>query len=79
LQLSTKIVYVGAREFQLMGDYMFVTRPRDAADPKVLDLFISMHGERFVQAKFEGLDEKNLTTVDFHLVDVTADGEVPFA
>jgi hypothetical protein len=35
-----------------------------------------MHGERFVQARFEGVDEKNLTNVDFHIVDVTDDGEV---
>ena len=60
-----------------MGDYLFVTRPR-SEDEKVsgLDLFISMHGERFVQAKFDGVDENNLTNIDYHIVDVTDDGEV---
>jgi hypothetical protein len=77
LKVDTKIIYVGAKEFQLMGDFLFVTRSRssDSSD-KNLDLFISMHGERFVQARFEGVDEKNLTNVDFHIVDVTDDGEV---
>ncbi len=78
-QTGTKIIYVGAKEFQLMGNYLFVTRPRnDGATEKnaSLDLFISAHGERFVQAKFEGVDEKNLTNIDYHLVDVTDDGEV---
>ena len=78
-QIDTKIIYVGAKEFQLMGNYLFVTRPRsdEGTEKKAsLDLFISAHGERFVQAKFEGVDEKNLTNVDYHLVDVTDDGEV---
>ena len=76
-QLDTKIVYTGAKEFQLMGDYLFVTRPRSEGEKMSgLDLFISMHGERFVQAKFDGVEEKNLTNIDYHIVDVTDDGEV---
>ena len=60
-----------------MGDYLFVTRYQSTdLSSNNLDLFISMHGERFVQAKFEGVEEKNLTNVDFHIVDVTDDGEV---
>lgn len=62
-----------------MGDYLFVTAAsKQDGDPKALDLFISMHGETFVRAKFEGVGEKNLSTIDYHIVNVTADGEVGF-
>jgi hypothetical protein len=60
-----------------MGDYLFVTRPRSEENQMHgLDLFVSMHGERFVQAKFDGVQENNLTNIDYHIVDVTDDGEV---
>ena len=75
-QIDTNVVFNGANEFQVMGNYLFVTSNTNKDDPKSLDLFISMHGETFVKAKFEGVEEHNLTIADFHIVDVTDDGEV---
>lgn len=77
-QVDTTIVFVGAKEFELRGGYMFVTKP-SGSNPKHLDLFISKAGARFVPAKFGGTvddDSGNVVNLDYHIIDVTEDGEV---
>ena len=68
------MVYRDAVHFQLMKDYLFVTR----YGSKHLDLLISQSGERFVEARFPFSEDKNFTHVDYHIIDVTDDGEVIF-
>ena len=59
-----------------MGDYLFVTRYRDESH---LELFVSMSGmDRFVQARFPFSEDKNYTHLDYHIIDVTEDGQVLF-
>ena len=71
------MVYRDAVHFQLMKDYLFVTRYRPQ-DAKHLDLFISQSGERFVEARFPFSEDKNFTHMDYHIIDVTDDGQVIF-
>ncbi len=73
-QVDTTVVYSGAHEFELRGDYMFVTRPKRDR-PGELDLFVSAHGERFVPADF-GIDDRDLASLDYHIIDVTDEGQV---
>lgn len=74
--IDTEVVYRSAVHFQLMGDFLFVTRYRDEKTKDHLDLFISQHGERFVIAKFPFSEDKNITHLDYHIIDVTDDGQV---
>lgn len=67
---DTKIVYVGAKEFQQMGKYLFITRVNE--DDQSLDLLISTNEHRFVKALLE--DEQK--TLDFHIVNVDEDGQI---
>ena len=60
--------------FQVTGDMMFVTK--FGANDKHLDLFVSMSGERFVQARFPYSEDKNYTHLDYHIIDVTEDGQI---
>jgi len=84
---DTKVLYNDAVEFQLHGQYMFVTSLSKTGDG--LDLRISAHGERFVIAEFElgpmyksvfsksvVNKDRGLTHLDYHVVDVTDDGEI---
>ena len=71
------MVYRDAVHFQLMKDYLFVTRYRPQ-DANHLDLFISQSGERFVEARFPFSEDKNFTHMDYHIIDVTDDGQVIF-
>ena len=41
-----------------------------------MDLFISVHGERFVQARFPFSESKNFTHLDYHIIDVTDEGQI---
>ena len=75
LQVDTSVVYSGAHEFELRGDYMFVTKPKRDR-PEELDLFVSAHGERFVPADFGLGEDKDLKSLDYHIIDVTDDGQV---
>ena len=53
---------------------MFVTKY--GANDKHLDLFVSVSGERFVQARFPHSEDKNYTHLDYHIIDVTEDGQI---
>ena len=68
------MIFSGAHEFELRGDFMFVTKPK-AGNPDELDLLISQHGERFVPADF-GLSDNDLVSLDYHIIDVTEEGQV---
>lgn len=41
-----------------------------------MDLYISSQGDRFVLARFDWAVEKNLSNIDYHIVDVTEDDEI---
>ncbi len=56
----------------MVGDFLFVTKERNGQR----DLFISMSGERFVEALFPFSAEKGLSHVDYHIIDVTDEGQV---
>lgn len=72
-QVDTTIVYNDALEFEIRGDFMFVTKPNPkSANPDHLDLFISIRGERFVPANFgDGVVNR-----DYHIIDVTNEGQI---
>ena len=71
--MDTTVVYSDASEFEMRGDFMFVTRPAPSSDGegKSLDLFVSSHGERFVKANLGNEGQDN---VDYHIIDVTPEG-----
>ena len=58
------------------GDFMFVTKYRNEEDKNHMDLFISVHGERFVEARFPFSESKNFTHLDYHIIDVTEEGQI---
>ena len=49
-RIDTESIYRNAVQFQILGKYMFVTKYA-GNDKKHLDLFVSMTGEKFVQAR----------------------------
>ena len=63
-------MYSDATEFEMRGDFMFVTRP-STTHPGALDLFVSSHGERFVEARLG----EDVVSVDYHIIDVTPEGK----
>ena len=63
-KIDVEVVYRNAVQFQLLGDFMFVTKHRSDQD-KHMDLFVSMHGERFVEAKFPFSGKKFLQNKSF--------------
>lgn len=83
--LETKVI-----GFQVHGGYLFMTKK--ASDSDHLSLYVSVGGERFVEAKFDlgrssrsrrrpfgaNSDAKNTTTLhlEYHITDVTEDGTV---
>ena len=69
-KIDTEVVYRNAIQFQLLGDFMFVTKYRNENDKKHMDLFISMHGERFVEARFPFSESKNFTHLDYHIIGI---------
>ena len=71
--IDTEIVYRDAVQFQLVNQFMFATKRRSEDH---LDLYISQHGERFVQAQFPYAEDKNFTHHDYHIIDVTDDGQI---
>lgn len=84
-QVDTEILYRGASEFQIAGRFMFVTKESksvrkhnsvDTTETRHLDLFISEHGQRFVQARFPWSEDKNLTHLDYHIINVTEQGQI---
>ncbi len=75
-RVDTEIVYRDAKEFQVVGDFMFVTRERDQDNPGHLDLYVSRSGERFVEAVFPFSADKNLTHIDYHIIDVTDEDQI---
>ena len=84
--IDTEILYQNAIDFQIQGDYMFVTSETEINGSKKKQLKISQHGQRFVPAIFDtevlseasSSDSKNdkLEEIDYHIIDVTDDGEV---
>lgn len=85
--IDTEILYQNAIDFQLQGDYMFLTSETfdESSGKKQLQLKISQHGQRFVPARFDSSasnaqslisSDKSLDELDYHVVDVTDDGEV---
>jgi hypothetical protein len=74
--IDTEVVYRKALEFQLIGDFMFVTKYRKGSVNKHLDLYLSMSGEQFVEARFPFSEDKNLTHMDYHIIDVTDEGQI---
>ena len=85
--IDTEILYRNAVDFEIKGDYMFLTAERidKESGKKQLDLKISQHGERFVPARFDmgssitptiGSKNNSLDQMEFHIIDVTDDGEV---
>ena len=75
-KIDVEVVYRNAVQFQLLGDFMFVTKYRNEDDKEHMDLFISVHGERFVQARFPFSESKNFTHLDYHIIDVTDEGQI---
>ncbi len=78
-QVDTIVLYNGAEEFELRGDYMFVAKRREDGSMNGtarFDLYISIHGERFVPAKFGPGDGDDNANLDYHIIDVTEDGQV---
>ena len=71
--IDTEILYQNAIDFQVQGQYMFVTSESDDNGSKKKQLKISQHGEKFVPAVF---DNEDLEENDYHIIDVTEDGEV---
>ena len=49
--IDTDVIYRNAVQFQILGKFMFVTKYA-GNDKKHLDLFVSIAGERFVQARY---------------------------
>ena len=86
--IDTDILYQNAIDFQIQGDYMFVTSERvdQTSKKKHLELKISQHGQRFVPAVFDvgasnspmggSPSDNKLDEIDYHIIDVTDDGEV---
>ena len=80
--IDTEILYQNAIDFQIQGDYMFVTSESDDNGSKKKQLKISQHGERFVPAVFDAdvsstdMENNQLEEIDYHIIDVTDDGEV---
>lgn len=79
--IDTEILYQDAIDFQIQGDYMFVTSERvdEKSNNKRLELKISQHGQRFVPAVFDGnggSSNDELNEIDYHIIDVSDDGEV---
>ena len=69
-------MYRNAVHFQVMGDFLFVTRYRNETTKKHLELYVSKSGERFVQARFPFSENKNFTHLDYHIIDVTDDDQI---
>ena len=63
---DTSVVYTGAREFEIKGDYLFIVK-EDKDKPEHKRFFLAKTGERFVEAKFS----TNLDPLDFHVSQVT--------
>ena len=68
--IDTRVVYNDAIDFEKKGQYMFVT----SKSGDVLDLKVSVNGEKFVKAIFDG--ETSTGKRDYHVVDVTDEGQI---
>ena len=62
---DTSVVYTGAREFEIKGDYLFIVK-EDKDKPEHKRFFLAKTGERFVEARFS----TNLDPLDFHVSQV---------
>ena len=63
---DTSVVYTGAGEFEMKGDYLFIVK-EDKDTPGHKRFFLAKTGERFVEAKFS----TNLDPLDFHVSEVS--------
>ena len=62
---DTSVVYTGAGEFEMKGDYLFIVK-EDKDKPEHKRFFLAKTGERFVEARFS----TNLDLLDFHVSEV---------
>ena len=62
---DTSVVYTGAGEFEMKGDYLFIVK-EDKEKLGHKRFFLAKTGERFVEAKFS----TNLDPLDFHVSEV---------
>ena len=53
---DTSVVYTGAREFEIKGDYLIIVEEdKDKPEPEHKRFFLTKTGERFVEAKLNSL------------------------
>ena len=77
---DTSIVYTGAKEFEMKGDYLFIVKEDkkendDEEKPTRKRFFLAKTGARFVEAKFS----TNLDLFDFHVSEVKTDIKMLFS
>ena len=77
---DTSIVYTGAKEFEMKGDYLFIVKEDkeendDEEKPTLKRFFLAKTGARFVEAKFS----TNLDLFDFHVSEVKTDIKMLFS
>ena len=68
-QIDTKVVFTGAVEFEKKEDFLFAVVDDKKGGKK---FFVSRPEQRFVEAKFP----VNLQLVNFHVADVSTDGQL---
>lgn len=70
-QIDTRVVFTGATEFEKKEDFLFAVTDNDKK-PGDKKFFVAKTNQRFVEAKFP----VSLELVNFHVVDVSSDGEL---
>jgi len=70
-QIDTRVVFTGAREFEKKEDFLFAVTDNDKKTGNK-KFYVAKPEERFVEAKFP----VSLDLIDFHVVDVSTDGEL---
>ena len=70
-QIDTRVVFTGAAEFEKKEDFLFAVTDNDKK-PGDKKFYVAKTNQRFVEAKFP----VSLELVNFHVVDVSSDGEL---
>jgi len=70
-QIDTRVVFTGAAEFEKKEDFLFAVTDDDKK-PGKKRFYVAKPEQRFVEAKFP----VSLDLIDFHVVDVSTDGEL---
>ena len=70
-QIDTKVVFNGAKEFEKKEDFLFAVADNDKK-PVDTKFYVAKTDQKFAEAKFP----VNLELINFHVVDVSSDGEL---